>query len=289
LRKHLFTYSAFGLSIASEFPLPELPEGAGEPDVVIRRGTVPLTSKKASGEEQFIFNTLTGGFRISNGREIVVDPLDNADLQAIRVVLLGRVMACLMAQRGWLPLHASGVLIGGKAALFSGPSGAGKSTLAAALHARGHTVITDDVAPVRVRDGLCEALPTWSRLRLSYPSMALMQGQKFEQVFQIDKYSLDLGRPVLPVCAPVGSIYILDFGRQFTVDTLEPLQAAAAISIHSLTRLHRCERDAVQVHVERCAAVARTCVVHQITRPKVFGGLPALAQYIENDMAAVHV
>jgi len=41
-------------------------------------------------------------------------------------------------------LHASGVELNGRAALFLGSSGAGKSTLAAALVQRGYPLVTDD-------------------------------------------------------------------------------------------------------------------------------------------------
>ncbi|MES1260789.1 MAG: hypothetical protein ABUS49_03560 [Acidobacteriota bacterium] len=288
MTSELFLYSAYGLKLASEFFLPELPVSSGQPDVVIRRGSVPYTAHKGSKDEQFIFNTLSGSFRVTGGREIVVDPIAHADSKAVRVVLLGKVMACLVAQRGWLPLHASGVMIDGCAALFLGPSGTGKSTMAAALHARGHVVITDDVAPVRASGGACHVLPVWSRLRLAPESMHLVEGLPFEGTFQVDKYALDLGRPALPSLAPVRRVYVLDAGEDFRVESVRPPLAAALMSMNSFVKPRRSDREVLRLHMEQCAMVAEVVTLHHLVRPKNFSGLTALAQYIEKDMGSDH-
>src|SRR5579863_7665772 len=170
----MFCYRGYSLIISSELPLPELPEAEGDPDIVIRLGPIPRVPREATATNELAIHTLTGAYQITNGREIVVDPLPNVDPDAVRMVLLGRMMAYLLRQRGWLPLHASGVAVDGCAVLFLGESGAGKSTTAAAFHARGHQVITDDVAPVRISGDRCVALPVRPRLRLDASSRSLM-------------------------------------------------------------------------------------------------------------------
>ncbi len=68
--------------------------------------------------------------------------------------LLGPVLGLVLRLRGRICLHASGVIINHRAILFVGSEGAGKSTTAAALIARGHTFLTDDIAPLeQTNDG----------------------------------------------------------------------------------------------------------------------------------------
>ena len=53
-------------------------------------------------------------------------------------------------QRNLLFLHAGSVGIGGRGVLIIGPKGAGKTTLSLALAARGHTLLGDEMAAVRL-------------------------------------------------------------------------------------------------------------------------------------------
>jgi hypothetical protein len=159
-----------GLEVASEIELPELlpsvdPDCA--PDVVVRRGTVPL---RADDPDDRWFIVRADGtaivriddvatFAVRSGAEIVVDAVVGADPAAMRVYLLGTALGTLLHQRGDLPLHVSAVVIDGRAWAFTGPQGAGKSTLAAALHLHaGLPLVTDDVGVVRPgSDGSGEA------------------------------------------------------------------------------------------------------------------------------------
>ncbi len=140
--------------IESELELPELPRGEGKSDLRIDLGPVPKTNELASLDEEFAFNTYAGAFHIKGGCQIIVDPRPGIDPEGLRVILLGRIMAFLLRQRGWLPLHASVVTVGPQAILFLGPSGAGKSTTAAAFHTRKrHRVISDDIGAMRAGRG----------------------------------------------------------------------------------------------------------------------------------------
>lgn len=53
-------------------------------------------------------------------------------------------------QRGLVFLHAGSVGIGGSGVLLLGPKGAGKTTLSLALAARGHALLGDEIAAVRI-------------------------------------------------------------------------------------------------------------------------------------------
>jgi len=279
-------YSAYGLTILSELPFPELRAASGTPDITIRRGAVPFTGAAANRTEQFIYGTQTGGFRIREGREIVVDPLPEANEAIVRVVLLGRVMACLLWQRGWFPMHSSGVVINGHAALFVGESGAGKSTLAAALHARGHALVTDDVGPVRVRGGVCEVLPSFARLRLSRESIAEVDTPAFgERNFHVDKYNIELSQGHFGGPVPLRRIYFLDSADELRSEPVPPVAAVASLSAHSFIRRQRYDAESMRIQLRECAALAQAVPVRHLSRPKEFGLLAEVVRAVEEDMS----
>jgi hypothetical protein len=68
--------------------------------------------------------------------------------------------------RGLEVMHASGVVLGGKAVLIMGPSGAGKSSLAAALIGAGGQLLSDDAVALTLGDGALSAYPGSVLLRL---------------------------------------------------------------------------------------------------------------------------
>jgi len=279
----MYRYSGFGLGIDSEVEFPELPPGDGEPDVVIRIGTVPHTSGIPSIDEEFAFNTLAGAFHIRGGREIIIDPLPDVAPGALNVILLGRMMAFLLRQRGWLPLHASVVVINGQAILFLGPSGGGKSTTAAAFHARGHLVIADDVGAVRVVNEKCIVGPAWSRLRLPDDSRELVDGLGLHGKFQLDKHSYDLTRGKLRRLFPVHRIYYLVFGREIRTEVVPPVVATTLLSKHSFTRHAKLGNEAMAAHLGDCASVASVTSVYRLERAKSLDTLAGVVSLVEKE------
>ena len=90
-----------------------------------------------------------GCFRISaDGATIDWRPGDAPRLDALRWVVLGRVLATAMYAGGTLALHASAVQVGGTGLGFIAPKRHGKSTLAAALVAAGARLVSDDLLPI---------------------------------------------------------------------------------------------------------------------------------------------
>ena len=95
----------------------------------------------------------------------------------------------LLALRGEVVLHATCVLIDGRAFLFAGASGMGKSTLAAGFASLGLTVFSEDVVRVQVEEG---APP---QAHQSYPG-ARLRGNSF--LLPTEKRTNVLGRFGLP-------------------------------------------------------------------------------------------
>lgn len=69
--------------------------------------------------------------------------------------VLDTVFLFLATRAGRIPLHASGIVVDGTAAVLAGPSGTGKSTLALAALTAGLPVLSDDTVYVQLQPRLC--------------------------------------------------------------------------------------------------------------------------------------
>jgi hypothetical protein len=92
--------------------------------------------------------------------------------------LLGPILALVLRYRGLVCLHASAVVVNGRAVAFVGPEEAGKSTTAAAFSRKGSAILSDDVVPLREQDGAFFALPGSPHLRLWPESVELLFGSR---------------------------------------------------------------------------------------------------------------
>ncbi len=99
-----------------------------------------------------------------DGSELVCDPESGSSEWT--TLLYAQALPLAATLRGFEVLHASGVVLGGRAALFAGPSGAGKSSLAAALLRRGAALLSDDTVALELRGGGMIAHPGAALLHL---------------------------------------------------------------------------------------------------------------------------
>ncbi len=284
----MYRYSGFALGIHSQLELPEFTAGAGDADVTIRRGTVRDADMQATSDEEKVFFTRTGAFHIREGREIIVDLLPDADAGSVRTLLSGRLFGYLLRQRGHLTLHASAVAVGGQAVLFLGESGAGKSTTAAAFHSRGHQVLTDDVAAVRLTSAGPELLPAWPGLRLLDDSREAIGDQPATE-FLTDKYLYRFETSAPYRAIPLKRIYALgyhepaDLGEVYS-SALSGLEAVAWLDTHSLLRSWCSTHELQQINLDRAGAVAAVTPVRRLLRPQSLKALPRVVDLVESEL-----
>jgi hypothetical protein len=88
--------------------------------------------------------------------------------------LVGPVLTLAAQIRGELVFHAGAFALGEAAVAFTAPSGHGKSTLAASLAREGYPLLSDDVLPVRERDGVPIAIPYLPKLKLWDDSIEML-------------------------------------------------------------------------------------------------------------------
>src|ERR1700753_1582200 len=109
-----------------------------------RAGAVASGPTWAMRSDQFLLRVPgIARFLLTAGRSIAYELDPAAEPGDVAVFLVGAALRIVLQPRGLVVLHASGVELNGRAALFLGASGAGKSTLAAALAKRGYPLVTD--------------------------------------------------------------------------------------------------------------------------------------------------
>lgn len=209
------SYRLGALKLDSDFDLPALPKWDGpadtSADVICCLGEVPsrlhrpdhvapLFQTSGAGEYLLVLPG-TGRVLVRNGNEITVEPDAGAAVN-LSAILTGPIQAVLWHQRGLLPLHASVVVINGRAVALCGHAAAGKSTLAAVLAAQGHQVVADDIGIVDVRSNQ-EVLvpPGCARLQLWSDALAELDvaTDGLERALQHkERYFLDCGKRISP-------------------------------------------------------------------------------------------
>ena len=113
-------------------------------------------------------------------------------------VTLRTALAARLPLEGGIPLHAAGLVMGGRGVAFFGPSGAGKSTLAAASP---HPVVSDEMVAIAPAG----------------PGGYVLGGTGFWGTFD--------GGETPCLAVPLGALVELDRGPAVRVDSLDPTTA----------------------------------------------------------------
>jgi hypothetical protein len=200
-----FWFSAFGLSLRTNHPIPGLiPHAAVSiADACIWLDAMPLSlrvrdlphdvwyvSHERDGDAPALrVWRLAGGayFRLlyrdgteflvdRNGTEVWATWLDSSTLEDTTTYLLGPILGFVLRLRGITCLHASAVAVGDRAVALLGPATAGKSTTAAAFCGMGHPVLADDIVALSERGETLLVQPAYPQLRLWPDSVALLYG-----------------------------------------------------------------------------------------------------------------
>lgn len=300
----MYSYVVYGLGLRSTVPLPELVTAARAVDVVVQLGAVdrlPCPEDAtgagfgATGREAHYSLTGVGAFRIRDGREITVDPAPGVDERALRLSILGPVMAVLLHQRKQLVLHASAIAAKGGAVLFLGGRGWGKSTLAAAFHARGHRVLADDLTPVSLKPHPPTVFPGFPQLKL-WPDALASLGEFSEMLPLVhpllQKRAHKVARDFDCGSLPLRRAYVLADGVVPVVEALKPDEAMIEVIRHWYgarfgERLLRAERGGADSHFRQCVALVRSVRVARLRRPSPLSALDDLVSVVEDDLGDV--
>ncbi|MCZ2257315.1 aldolase [Sporosarcina sp. G11-34] len=277
-------YKAFGLTIWSEIPLPELPFtniDSNESDVVIEKSEKVLLAMELDPEDVFVskkdqvlFRVPQAGiFLIENGKRIVYTPFDGADEDEIRLYILGTCMGAILLQRKILPLHGSAIAIDGKAYAIVGDSGAGKSTLASAFLKKGYELLSDDVIPVTLNHANVPIVtPAYPQQKLWLESLQHfgMKSTHYQPLFVRDtKFAIPVESQFATEPMPLAGIFELVKGDQqkITIQPIENMQRFHKLYTHTYRNFFMLDSGLMEWHFEMSSKMMNKIHFHQIQRP----------------------
>ena len=295
----MYRYTAYGLNVTSDLALPELTEARlpGDAHVTIRLAHFERVVPCEGSDATLLWATRTdvglrysdtAAFRIRDGRHIEVEVVDGVDDRALRLLLLGPALAVLLHQRGLLVLHASAVALASGVAAFVADKGEGKSTLAAALHARGHPVVADDLLAVQLDDPLVALVRAgYPQLKLS-PQVLTHLGEEPEALPRVhpdfDKRARKVEHIADQAPLPLVRIYVLEGADSEVIDPLPPQQRFVELVRHSYLAGLLEPTGESGVHFKQAVALASRVPVLRLRRRRDLSRLPRLAQLIETDI-----
>jgi len=289
------TYRAYGISVASEIPLPPLPPTDRRPDASIRFGPVEaprpptrrtMTTFRGGAEDGVLVMPDVACVRVRRGREIVVERLDGAAEDAVRAMLLGPVLAILMSQRGLMTLHASAIAFDEQAVAFMGDAGWGKSTLAAWFNRRGRPLVADDIVAVRFDESSPRALPAVPQLKLTPEALCVLGDDPagFPRVWPGTKKRLQAVRDRFVTASPILTrVYVLAPDARETIAPISASEAAIEFVRHSFAvrSLHQTAPDR---YLREAARLAEAVRVRRLGRPLELERIDEVGKAVEADL-----
>lgn len=230
-----------------------------------------------------------GSFRISSdGVDIAWSPGPDPWTDALRWVLLGRVMATAMYVGGTLCLHGSAVAIGREGVCFLAPKFHGKSTLAAAMVASGARLITDDVLPIDVGPPV-KMRPGVPVLRLhdDSESVVALSGRGHGRASKdVGKARLDFSAEsdLVMTAQELSAVYILaprgeepEPGRAATRTSLNGLRAFETLVRHSSVAPLLSSSEA-RLLLTQASAITRTVPIYTLQSIRSLDRLPEIVE-----------
>ena len=258
-------YGVYGISLRSDIRLnyPEHPDPAGVAEVVIETfdgrslshllGDVHPSPSGAWGEHALLpdgsiylrWPDLAEFVLSGDGGHILCCAAAGAAAEMWQTYLLGQVLSFALVKKGIEPLHATTVVVNGRAVGFLGKAGQGKSTLAAAFVAAGHKVLTDDLLVLQEIDDAMSGYPGPCRIKL-FPDQAAdllgvsegvpMNTLTTKLVIPLEAHQFQ--STAVPICA----LYVLETApgtasRAPRLSRLAPRRALIALVAHTFNRV----------------------------------------------------
>ncbi len=307
MRRYKYWYHACGITFRSELELPGTPrtDPGRKSSACIRFGTVGTslegaTSRGAAYEAapgRLLLKSPVGRYLVRDGREIIVQPAEEAAPSEIRVFLTGSAFGALLLQRGVLPLHASCVRVGDVSVAFSGVSGAGKSTMAAFLQQRDYAVLGDDICPVRVVPGVGSvAFPGFPRLKLwgeAFKALGLNASDFRQPRSELEKYELPLRDVTHEPFVPLRRLYLLCETRdqERRPQGIEPIEGPERIEA-LLANTYRFQYldgfGQKPEHLRTCAGMLKSLSVYRLWQPREFSCMSQSLDALETHWNDLH-
>ncbi len=318
-------YHLFGLDLASEFPfVSPLVPGSPPAALTITLTRQPLATasrehlvyrspfRTADGEpaallyrqdtcELLCFPGLAD-FHLRPGWIACGSPAVSPDhLAVVEIRLLGPVLAYWLERLGHPALHASAVIVDGRAVAFLSSEGGGKTGIAAALmQEAGCPLLTDDIAALEEREGVFFVRPGYPQMRM-WPDAAGHFLGAFEHLPlvhpRLSKRRVPVGLSGGPASlgrfhgspAPLAAIFLPERRNEPEIEIRPIPPAAAVIELlrHSFTP-HMVEAAGLQpVRLDTLARVAGAVPLYRLSYPSGFEHLPRVVESVRRAVPPV--
>ncbi|SDM77334.1 aldolase [Bacillus sp. OK048] len=279
-------YKAFGFSVRSKIPLPELLVADNATDSIdIEIGLKDLSnlwSELSDSQSRFVMNeTLvmfkvpdTAIFLIEEGKRITVSPLNEYKEDVIRLFVLGSCMGSILMQRGIFPLHGSAIAINGKAYGIIGDSGAGKSTLASAFLHKGYQLLTDDVIGVYfTNENVPMVIPSYPQQKLWQESLDEfgIDNREFRPIYQREtKFAIPIKNQFSSMPLPLAGLFelVLTEKKEIELKQIEGLSRLQTLLIHTYRNSLIQNLGLTNWHFTKSTKIVNQINMYQLRRPK---------------------
>lgn len=280
-------YRAFGHSIQSDIPLPELKltdTALDDIDITIQyaelsEAWLELSRSSARAfvntENQVMFKVPELGiFAAANGTTILVSPDTDADADKMRLYILGTCMGAILLQRKILPLHGSAIVINDKAYAFVGLSGHGKSTLASAFLQQGYQLLTDDVIAVTLdQHDVPYVSPAYPQQKLWQESLDVfgMDSNHFLPLFDREtKFAIPVSAQFAESKIPLSGVFEImkTDCDDCEIRAVNKLERLPLLYRHTYRNLFLYYSGLTQWHFDFTARMAGSIDVYQLQRPQ---------------------
>jgi hypothetical protein len=294
-------FVAYGLAIESDMDFPSSSISVRDPEVTFRVAPVEKLACDANASRACVLTPggllihwrNVGTFLIRNGNEIVADPDPGVEDSVIQMFLIGPALGILLHQRGVIVLHASVVNVGGRAIGFMGEKGWGKSTTAAAMNARGHALVADDILAVTFkRDGTPIAHPGPPHFKLWPESAVATFGDDPDQLNRVHPKvekrhrfaNTAFSEAPLPLC----HLYVLDRGDRLESIPIPPAGALLACVVHNYLTGIIDVLGGLDKNFQQTARLVQRVTVSLLKRPKDLNALSDIAQLVEQNVSGLN-
>jgi len=309
----LNTYYLYGLRIRSWWPLPsptaigacwgevELVNGpaglfaAASAEVANRLSATSwfCRARLQDGSEYVHWADLFEFLISSNGRRIVGRFFSESTVETFQTYLLGQVISYALLKQGIEPLHATVLVIDGRALALLGDSGYGKSTLGAAFLQAGASLLTDDLLVVRDVGERWIAYPGPARIKLFREAVQAFLGDEAIGTPMnplTSKLIVPLGLDKLARTAvPLKAIYLLpppttrSQSDKVTIRTRGQRQACVDLIANTFNTVIRTP-DRLKQQLNLAVRLATSIPVKSLSYQRELARLPRVVEAVRTDL-----
>jgi hypothetical protein len=204
---------------------------------------------------------------------------------------LAGALSFALLRRGHDPIHATCIVVEGRAAALIGSSGAGKSTLAAAFIARGHRLLTDDLMVVGSdRRGGFLAQPGMATIKLWPDSARSVPDPRRRDGDLVDARAEKLSFPIdhsqrQHHPTPLAAMYVVERVPSHEIGLAAISQREGFLRLTENTFNTRVvDAERLERHLAATSALVRAVPMRSLTYPSDFRLLPEVVEAIIADL-----